>query len=134
MLIFRAGAWRLCLHYHFQSFIGFFTVSKSGIFFHKTLPPSSFLILNYCMETIFLQYFCLSRFLSFTYETVTKRSNVLSNEFFLQKHISIFLYYALEVGCKLNVHKTVRRRSGRLLNVLCTFNLYPVSRGSLRNS
>ena len=134
MLIFRAGAWRLCLHYHFQSFIDIFTVSKSGIFFHKTLPPSSFLILNYCMETILSQYFCLSRFLSFAYETVTKRSNALSNEFFLQKHISIFLYYALDVGCKLNVHKTVRRRSGRLLNILCTFNLYPVSRGSLRNS
>ena len=30
---------------------------------------------------------------------------------------------------KLNVHKTFRRRSGRLLNVLCTFNLRPVSTG-----
>ena len=28
---------------------------------------------------------------------------------------------------KLNVHKTFRRRRGRLLNVLCTFNLRPVS-------
>ena len=28
---------------------------------------------------------------------------------------------------KLNVHKTFRRRPGRLLNVLCTFNLRPVS-------
>ena len=26
-------------------------------------------------------------------------------------------------GRKLNVHKTFRRRPGRLLNVLCTFNL-----------
>ena len=32
---------------------------------------------------------------------------------------------------KLNVHKTFRNRPGRLLNVLCTFNLYPVSRGYL---
>ena len=31
---------------------------------------------------------------------------------------------------KLNVHKTFRRRPGRLLNVLCTFNLRPVSTGS----
>ena len=28
----------------------------------------------------------------------------------------------------LNVHKTFRRRPGRLLNVLNTFNLHPVSR------
>ena len=30
---------------------------------------------------------------------------------------------------KLNVHKTLRRHPGRLLNVLCTFNLPPVSTG-----
>ena len=30
---------------------------------------------------------------------------------------------------KLNVHETLRRRPGRLLNVLCTFNLGPVSTG-----
>ena len=32
---------------------------------------------------------------------------------------------------KLNVHKMFRRRPGRLLNVLCTFNLHPVSRGQM---
>ena len=32
--------------------------------------------------------------------------------------------YPVDIGCKLNVHKTFRRR---LLNVLCTFNLRPVS-------
>ena len=32
-------------------------------------------------------------------------------------------------GCKLNVHKTFRRRPGRLLNVLSTFNLHSVSTG-----
>ena len=30
---------------------------------------------------------------------------------------------------KLNVHKTFRGRPGPLLNVLCTFNLHPVSTG-----
>ena len=34
-----------------------------------------------------------------------------------------------DTGRKLNVHKTLRRRPGRLLNVLCTFNLRPVSTG-----
>ena len=31
-----------------------------------------------------------------------------------------------DTGRKLNVHKTFRRRPGRLLNVFCTFNLRPV--------
>ena len=33
----------------------------------------------------------------------------------------------LDTKRKLNVHKTSRRRPGRLLNVLCTFNLRVVS-------
>ena len=37
-----------------------------------------------------------------------------------------------ETGCKLNIHKTFRRRPGHLLNVLCTFNLCPVSTGKQR--
>ena len=32
-----------------------------------------------------------------------------------------------DTGNKLNVHKAFQRRPGRLLNVLCTFNLCPVS-------
>ena len=35
----------------------------------------------------------------------------------------------VDTGRKLNVHKTFRRHPGRLLNVLCTFNLLPVSTG-----
>ena len=37
----------------------------------------------------------------------------------------------VDTGRKLNVHKTFRRRPGRLLNVLCTFNLRPVSTGKI---
>ena len=37
--------------------------------------------------------------------------------------------YRLDTRRKLNVHKTFRRRPGRVLNVFCTFNLRPVSRG-----
>ena len=36
----------------------------------------------------------------------------------------------VDAGRKLNVHKTFRRRPGRLLNVLYTFNLRPVSAGN----
>ena len=37
----------------------------------------------------------------------------------------------VDTGRKLNVHKTFRRRPGRFLNVLCTFNLCPVFTGML---
>ena len=33
----------------------------------------------------------------------------------------------IDTGRKLNVQKTFRKRSGRLMNALCTFNLRPVS-------
>ena len=35
----------------------------------------------------------------------------------------IIMNYPAVTGRKLNVHKTFRRRPGRLLNVFCTFNL-----------
>ena len=37
----------------------------------------------------------------------------------------------VDTGRKLNVHKTFKRRPGRLLNVLCTFNLRAVSTGEV---
>ena len=42
-----------------------------------------------------------------------------------------FRYIPVDIGRKLNVHKTLRRRPERLLNVLCTFNLRIVSTGIL---
>ena len=39
-------------------------------------------------------------------------------------------YLPVDTGRKLNLHKTFKRRPGRHLNVLCTFNLRPVSTGS----
>ena len=36
-------------------------------------------------------------------------------------------FYPVDTGRKLNVHKTFRWRPRRHLNVLCTFNLRPVS-------
>ena len=45
-------------------------------------------------------------------------------------HLTAYLYsYPVDTGHNLNVHKTFRRRSGLLLNVLCTFNLRPLSTG-----
>ena len=45
--------------------------------------------------------------------------------------IAKFTSNPVDTGRKLNVHKTFRRRPGRLLNILCTFNLRPVSTGKL---
>ena len=42
--------------------------------------------------------------------------------------------YPVDTGRKLNVHKAFRRRSGRLLNVLCAFNLRPGSTGYMNVS
>ena len=39
--------------------------------------------------------------------------------------------FSVDTGRKLNVHKRFRRRPGRLLNVLYTFNVRPVSTGLL---
>ena len=41
-------------------------------------------------------------------------------------HIMYMITDFIDTGRKLNVHKTFRRRSGRYLNVLRTFNLRPV--------
>ena len=43
-------------------------------------------------------------------------------------------YIPVDTRRKLNVHKTFRRRPGRLLNVLCTFNLRPASTGIVTNN
>ena len=40
------------------------------------------------------------------------------------------VFNLLDTGRKLNVHKTFRRRPGRVLNVLCTFNLQLLSMGN----
>ena len=41
-------------------------------------------------------------------------------------------YFPVDTVRKLKVHKTFKRRPGRLLNALCTFNLRPVCAGLLR--
>ena len=48
-------------------------------------------------------------------------------------NLTIFWQHSnpVDTGGKLNVHKTFRRRPGRLLNVLCRFNLLPVSTGQI---
>ena len=52
-----------------------------------------------------------------------------NREFFqrcIQKCVKHRSFSPVDTGRKLNVHKTFRRRPGRLMNALCTFNLPPV--------
>ena len=43
----------------------------------------------------------------------------------------VLILIPVDTGRKLNVHKTFIRRPGCLMDVLCTFNLRPVTRGEL---
>ena len=45
----------------------------------------------------------------------------------VKKQRHLIVYKPVDTGRKLNLHKTFRRRPRRLPNVLCTFNLRPVS-------
>ena len=59
--------------------------------------------------------------------------NILKGTLLL-KILRTWIKIPVGTGCKLNVHKTFRRRPGRLLKVLCTFNLRHVSTGIRANS
>ena len=73
-----------------------------------------------CAKFFFKNLFTIEYGLS--YSTYQKKS----------RGVKIIGISPLGTGCKLNVHKTFRRRPGRLLNVLCTLSLHPVSRGSAK--
>ena len=62
-----------------------------------------------------------------------KKVNQLAHFFPKAKAIPGTVNSPLKTGRKLKVHKTFRRCPGRLLNVLCTFSLRSVPRGSVEN-
>ena len=64
------------------------------------------------------------------------KTNVIACGTMKQQNNNIIVILNVEMfpvgtGRKLNIRKTLRRRPRRLLNVLCTFNLRPVSAGFL---
>ena len=62
------------------------------------------------------------------------RQRLQSGTTLLQSEVGIAKWStSVDTGRKLNVHKTFRRRLGRLLNVLCRFNLRPVSTRTYQN-
>ena len=74
------------------------------------------IILKYFVSTIHL----IDGALSFHREALSELCHLLLL-------LNLELQYPVDTGRKLNVHKRFRKRPGRLLNVLCTFNLRPVS-------
>ena len=58
------------------------------------------------------------------------RLNYRCWKLFKSENKFVEIFNPLDTGHKLNVHKAFRRCPGRLLNVLCAFNLRPVSRGT----
>ena len=77
---------------------------------------SSLSLLFVCLENYDFVIILIAILFYSNYETFKLRDSIQS-------------FYPLDTGRKLNVHKTFRRRLGRLLNVLCTFNLRTVSTG-----
>ena len=73
------------------------------------------------------QQWFLSKFL---FEEIGR--NLVINKLEIKCHLLSKNTSPVDTVRKLNVHKTFRRRTGRLLNVLCTFNLRPMSTGSTR--
>ena len=67
------------------------------------------------------------------FQCASHLSTFCPNYFFVFKNLNRLIPLSavvlVDTGRKLNVHKTFRRRTGHLLNVLCTSNLRPVSTG-----
>ena len=82
------------------------------------LEYTIFFLTFFFLEYIFLQYSMCADY---------KRTEFSRLEFNKKSPLVI----PVDTGRKLNVHKTFRRRPGRLLNVLCTSNLRPVSMGMM---
>ena len=74
-----------------------------------------------------LNYFPLKIVKTFKIWTKHHRLEQIWPYIFLIRRFAINENNPVDAGPKFNVHKTLRRRPGRLLNVLCTFNLRPVS-------
>ena len=121
--------------------------SNQSLLFNPTLKgrqkitrTSSFCILNLQKE------FALNFFLNFDFNLSDKFVVVFMNDSLSKTDFLKILVFRsntykiliilpslvvvpVDTGSKLNVHKTFRKRPGRLLKILCTFNLRPVSTG-----
>ena len=86
------------------------------------------------MVQVLLQSRAASRSCKVGQELLRNWQRLQSGTILLQSEIGIAKWStSVDAGLKLNVHKAFRRRLVRLLNVLCTFNLRPVSTRTYQN-
>ena len=83
--------------------------------FRRSVPSR---ISNYSENALFSKQALLPNF---------SEKKIFRRRYFLKRVTFYDSSVPVDAGRKLNVHRTFRRRPGRLLNVLCTFNLRPVS-------
>ena len=110
-----------------------FLVQKTHDLSSFLVPWQSFIILMTAIISSnmrFKRFLTISAFLNpfltlVSLYTPWKHSSVESNAILGASSAHSFKvpFNPADTGRKLNIHKTFRRRPGRLLNVLCTFNL-----------
>ena len=95
------------------------------------------------MKNVLIRSFSGPYFPVFEYRKIRTRKNFPRSDYFKDAFVAISVpltirttplaserdMFPVDTGRKLNVHKKFRKRPGCFLNVLCTFNLRPVSTG-----
>ena len=132
----------------------YFRLSSSKMMFTKlflfhcpSMPTSRFLLDFFIISSVFIWHvidktaslYCIYNFLHRHMCSFHSLSEAHSEQLTIfTKHCNLNIWRDSEytsdlvnIGGKLNVHKTFKRRPGRPLNVLCTFNLRPVSIGEI---
>ena len=80
---------------------------------------------------LYCQFCEISKITLFYRTSLVAASGTYVTEFSFSTPATLFqkFLYPVDTGRKFNVHKTFRRRPGRLMNVLYMLNLRPVSTG-----
>ena len=97
---------------------------NTGILFHNYKGFFSYVLLAICDAKYNFTLVDIGQYGS------NNDSGVLANSTMGKRFSNGTMNIPVDTGHKLNVHKMFRKRPGRLLNVLCTFSLRPVSTGT----
>ena len=97
---------------------------NTGILFHNYKGFFSYVLLAICDAKYNFTLVDIGQY------GINNDSGVLANSTMGKRFSNGTMNIPVDTGHKLNVHKLFRRRPGRLLNVLCTFSLRPVSTGT----
>ena len=84
-------------------------------------------------QVLYCEFCEISKITLFYRTSLVAASGTYVTEFSFSTPVTLFQksLYPVDTGRKFNVHKTFRRRPGRLMNILCMLNLRPVSTGQM---